>query len=40
MFAEMSLDNLTVVELRTVVELTAAAFGLLRRLSRYRDETI
>jgi hypothetical protein len=35
MFAEMSLDNRPVVELRSVVELTAAAFGLFGRLNRY-----
>jgi hypothetical protein len=36
MFAVMSLDNLTGVELRTGVELTAAAFGLFGRLNRQR----
>jgi hypothetical protein len=35
MFAEMSLDNRSVVELRPVVELTAAAFGLFGRLNRH-----
>jgi hypothetical protein len=31
----MSLDNRPVVELRSVVELTAAAFGLFGRLNRH-----
>jgi hypothetical protein len=37
MFAAMSLDDLSGVELRTGVELTAAAFGLFGRLNRHRD---
>jgi hypothetical protein len=41
MFAEMSLDNLKVVELRTAVELTAAGWclfgrGLFGRFNRHR----
>jgi hypothetical protein len=40
MFAEMSLDNLAVVELRTGLESTASTLGLFGRLNRHAHETI